>query len=188
MFSRLIFIAAAFTVAAAIAAAQQPGTVPGTVPTTPDSGYRLISPVVDPTITPGQVELIELEVRFAADVAKLGGKAFASWFAEDAVVLQNGRPAILGRGAITANSKWDPKDYTLTWAAEGAQMSAANDMGFTWGKYVGTAKDAHGAPIVTTGRYITVWRKLKDGTWKVAMDASAQGPPTSDSCCALPKP
>jgi len=188
MLPRLFILAATSTVAASMAAAQQPGTVPGTAPATPNNGYRLISPAIDPTITPGQIELFELEGKFAQDVAKLGGKAFANWFAEDAVVLQNGKPAILGRGAIVTSANWDPKDYTLTWSPQGAQMSPANDMGFTWGKYTGTAKDAHGAPIVTTGRYITVWKKLPNGSWKVSMDASADGPPASDSCCALPKP
>lgn len=176
-----IFVAAAV---AATAAAQQPGVVPGTLP----SGYRLISPVVDPTVTPGQLQLLELEGKFAEDVAKGGGKAFANWFADDAVTLSNGKPAVLGRGAIAAAANWDPTQYSLTWTAEGAQMGPSNDTGFTWGRYVGTSKDASGNSIVTTGRYITVWKKLKDGTWKVALDASAEAPPLIPACCTLPKP
>jgi ketosteroid isomerase-like protein len=162
-----------------------PGTVPGTVPA---SGYHLISPVVQPTIPPGVVELIELEGKFADDVAKGGGKAFGTWFAPDAVALSNGKPAVLGRGAIAAQANWDPKEYSLTWTAQGAQMGPSNDMGFTWGRYVGKSTDANGKPIVTSGRYITIWRKLPDGTWKVAMDASADDAADPGTCCALPKP
>jgi ketosteroid isomerase-like protein len=178
----LLFIA----VAAISAQAQQvPGTVPGT---TSAGGYHLISPIVQPTWTTGQIQLMELEGRFQDDVAKGGGKAFASWFAEDAVTLSNGKPAVLGRGAIAAAANWDPKDYSLTWDPEGAQMGPGNDMGFTWGRYFGKSKDAKGNPIVTTGRYITIWKKQSDGAWKVAMDASSDAPPESGSCCALPKP
>jgi ketosteroid isomerase-like protein len=61
-------------------------------------------------------------------------------------------------------------------------------MGFTWGRYFGKSKDANGNPIVTTGRYITIWKKQPDGTWKVAMDASSDAPAEPGSCCALPKP
>jgi ketosteroid isomerase-like protein len=181
------------------AAAQVPGTlpgisVPGQIPG--QTPYKIISPITNPTVTPGQLKLLELEAKFSEAVAEGGGKAFASWFAEDAVVLNNGKPATLGRGAIAASATWSPKEYSLTWVAQGAQMGPSNDMGFTWGhyegrSYVGTGLgigDRNGQPVVTTGRYITVWKKLPDGTWKVAMDASADEPASADACCTVPKP
>jgi ketosteroid isomerase-like protein len=148
----------------------------------------VISPLSQPTLTPGVLLLMELEGRFAQDVAKRGGKAFASWFADDAVTLSNGSPAVLGRGAIAAQAQWDPKTYQLTWVPQGAQMGPSNDMGFTWGHYEGHSVDKNNQPVVTSGRYFTVWKKLPDGTWKVAMDASANEPPTAGECCVLPKP
>ena len=42
--------------------------------------------------------------------------------------------------------------------------------------------------VVISGRYFTVWKKLSDGTWKVALDASADEPPATGECCVLPKP
>lgn len=146
------------------------------------------SPITQPTLSPGVIHLMELEGRFAQAVAAGGGKVFASWFAEDAVVLNNGRPAILGRGAIAAQANWDPKVYQLTWVPQGGQMGPSNDMGFTWGHYEGRSTDKNGQPVVTSGRYFTVWKKLPDGTWKVALDASADEPPASADCCSLPKP
>ncbi len=144
--------------------------------------------LTQPTLSPGALLLLELEGRFSQSVAAGGGKAFATWFADDAVTLNNGRPAILGRTAISAQAQWDPKAYQLTWVAQGAQMGPSNDMGFTWGRYEGRSKDKSGGPIVMTGRYMTVWKKLSDGTWKVALDASANEPPAAAECCVLPKP
>ena len=149
---------------------------------------QIISPVTQPTISPGVLQLMELEGRFGQAVAAGGGKAFAAWFAEDAVTLNNGRPAVLGRANIAAQAQWDPKTYQLTWSPEGAQMGPSNDMGFTWGHYEGHSKDANGQPVVISGRYITMWKKVADGSWKVAMDASANNPPAAGECCALPKP
>jgi ketosteroid isomerase-like protein len=146
------------------------------------------SPVTQPTLTPGALLLLELEGRFEKAVAAGGGKAFGSWFADDAVTLNNGRPAVLGRAAIAAQAQWDPKAYQLTWIPQGAQMGPSNDMGFTWGHYEGRSKDKNGEPVVMTGRYFTVWKKVADGTWKVALDASANEPPAAGECCALPKP
>lgn len=131
---------------------------------------------------------MELDGRFEKSVVEGGGKAFASWFADDAVILSNGKPAVMGHTAIVAQAQWDPKVYQLTWVPEGAQMGPSNDMGFTWGDYEGRSKDKNGQPIVVSGRYFTVWKKLPNGTWKVALDASADAPPTSGECCTLPKP
>ena len=62
-------------------------------------------------------------------------------------------------------------------------MSASGDMGFTWGQYEGDSKDAEGNPVKKTGRYMTVWKKQPDGSWKVELDASNDGPP--EDCCRL---
>ena len=148
----------------------------------------IVSPITQPNLSPGVIMLMELEGRFAQAVAEGGGKAFASWFADDALTLNNGQPAVTGRAAIAAKAQWDPKVYQLTWVPEGAQMGPSNDMGFTWGHYEGRSKDQNGNPVVLSGRFITVWKKMSDGTWKVALDASANEPPEKGECCVVPKP
>ncbi len=166
-------------------------------PTAPPHGFTIEpfgrnqsgnNPLTQPTISPGALILLELEGRFAQDVAASGGKAFARWFADDAVTLNNGLPAVLGRAAIAAQAQWDPKQYQLSWVPQGAQMGPSNDMGFTWGHYEGHSIDKAGQPVTKTGRYMTVWKKQANGEWKVAMDASADEPPGAGECCTLPKP
>ena len=152
------------------------------------SSSVISSPLTQPTLSPGALLLMELEGRFAKAVAAGGGKAFGTWFAEDAVTLNNGKPAVLGHTAIAAQAQWDPKTYQLTWVPQGAQMGPSNDMGFTWGHYEGTGKDAHGQPVTHSGRYMTVWKRMPDGSWKVSLDASADEPADPGACCALPKP
>lgn len=147
-----------------------------------------ISPLTQPTLSPGVIHLMELEGKFAQAVAAGGGKAFAEWFADDAVVLNNGQPPTIGKAAIAAQAQWDPKVYQLTWVAQGGQMGPSEDMGFTWGHYEGRSKDSHGKPVVISGRYMTVWKKMPDGSWKVAMDASSNEPASAGECCTLPKP
>ena len=140
-----------------------------------------------PSLSPGVIELVKLEGEFSESVTKGGGKAFASWFAEDGLTLNNGQPAVTGRTAIAANANWDPKLYQLSWYAEGAQMGPSNDTGFTWGHYDATSTDKDGKPSTLSGRYITFWKKVK-GQWKVALDASADEAPATSSCCSVPRP
>ncbi len=164
------------------------GTVAPNYDALAQSPSAISTPLTQPTLTPGALLLLELEGRFAKAVEAGGGKAFSTWFADDAVTLNNGKPAVLGRTAIAAQAQWDPKTYQLTWTPQGAQMGPSNDMGFTWGHYEGHSKDKNGQPVVISGRYFTVWKKLADGTWKVALDASADEPPAAGECCVLPKP
>ena len=146
------------------------------------------SPLTQPTLSPGALLLLELDGKFSQAVASGGGKIFASWFADDGVTLNNGKPAVIGRTAIAASAQWDPKVYQLTWTPQGAQMGPSNDMGFTWGHYEGHSQDKNGQLVVIAGRYMTVWKKMPDGSWKVALDASADEPAARNECCVLPKP
>lgn len=181
---RLAFALPVFALLAPVAVAQSAGTLPLT--NQPGTSPRL-SPLTMPAISPGLVELMDLEARFAADTAKGGGKAFSTWFAEDGVTLNNGQPAVLGQRAIAANAQWDPKTYQLTWQPQGGQLGPSGDTGFTWGHYQGKGTDRKGQPIALSGRYITFWKKV-NGTWKVALDASADDVPGSGDCCTVPKP
>jgi ketosteroid isomerase-like protein len=140
----------------------------------------------DPRLSPGVALLFHLEAQFAADTAKGGGKAFASWFADDAVTLSNKQAPVLGRTAIAAQTTWTPDQYQLIWTPQAGQMSPAGDMGYTWGHYEGHAKDRSGNPVTTKGRYMTIWRKQPDGSWKVVLDSSNEEAPNAGDCCKLP--
>jgi len=138
--------------------------------------------LTQPTLSPGVLFLFDLEKKFAQATLEGGGNAFASWFADDAVTIGNKQAPVVGRAAIASGAQWDPKQYQLKWTPQGGQMLPAGDAGYTWGHYEGTAIDAHGNNVTTTGRYITMWKKQADGTWKVALDASNEEPPASCEC------
>jgi ketosteroid isomerase-like protein len=142
-------------------------------------------PLADPTVTPDTQLLFDLEARFAADVAKGGGPAFASWFADDAVVLSNKKPPLMGKAAISAQTTWSPQEYQLTWKPDGARMSPSHTSGYTWGSYQGRSKDNQGNPLVVTGRYVTVWSLDSHGQWKVLLDTSSEAPPDAGACCSI---
>jgi ketosteroid isomerase-like protein len=151
----------------------------------PGSQTETPNPLTDTTATPGKTLLYNLEAEFAKTVEQKGGTGFASWFADDGITLGNGKAPVVGKVAIEKSANWSARDYQLTWIPDGAWMNAAGDSGYTWGTYEGHSKDANGNPVVVTGRYITVWGKQADGSWKVELDASADEPPAAD-CCSLP--
>jgi ketosteroid isomerase-like protein len=151
-----------------------------------DSPPNMSAALTDPTISPGVAFLFQLEAQFARDTTKGGGKAFASWFAEDGVTLGNKKAPVIGRAAIAAQTTWTPEQYQLTWTPQGGQLSPAGDMGYTWGHYEGRSKDRNGNSVPTSGRYMTIWKKQPDGQWKVALDSSSEEPPSAADCCKVP--
>jgi ketosteroid isomerase-like protein len=153
-------------------------------PTAPQPGAAPTgNALTNPGLTPQDQFLYDLEAKFAADTAKGGGKSFGTWFAPDAVTLANGAAPVVGHDAIAASATWTPESYQLRWTPEGARMGPEGDMGFTWGHYEGDSKDAQGNPMKKTGRYMTVWKRQPDGTWKVELDASNDGP--AEDCCRV---
>jgi ketosteroid isomerase-like protein len=144
------------------------------------------NPLTDSTVKPGKMVLFDLEARFAKDVLAKGGAGFAEWFADDGVALGNGAAPLIGKVAIAKSATWSPKDYQLTWTPTDAMMGPSGDMGYTWGHYEGRSKDANGNPVLTSGRYITMWRQQADGSWKVVLDAGANDQPVAGDCCKLP--
>lgn len=156
-------------------------------PPTPNPPSAL-NPLTDTTVNPGKMLLFDLEARFQKDVAARGGPGFADWFAPDGVLLGNGAAPLMGKVAIAKSTTWSAKDYQLTWTPTDAVMGPTGDIGYTWSHYEGHSKDANGNPVVTSGRFITIWRKEPDGSWKVALDAGANEPPEAGDCCRLPSP
>ncbi|HEX7728603.1 MAG TPA: nuclear transport factor 2 family protein [Terracidiphilus sp.] len=152
----------------------------------PDSNAQAApNPLVDTSVKPGKMLLFDLETRFAKDVLAKGGAGFAEWFADDGVALGNGKAPMTGKVAIAKSANWKPEQYQLTWTPTDAVMSPQGDMGYTWGHFEGRSKDARGNPVLTSGRYITIWRKQPDGNWKVVLDAGADDVPTGADCCKL---
>jgi ketosteroid isomerase-like protein len=151
----------------------------GSAPQTPN-------PLSDTTVNPGKMLLFDLEARLQKDVVERGGAGFAGWFAPDGVLLGNGAAPVIGQVAIAKSATWLPKDYQLTWTPTDAVMGPSGDIGYTWSHYEGHSKDANGNPVVTSGRFITIWRKEPDGSWKIALDAGANEPAGAGDCCRLP--
>jgi ketosteroid isomerase-like protein len=143
------------------------------------------NPFTDPTADAGKLLLFSLEARFAQDVLERGGTGFAAWFADDGVALGNAAAPLVGKVAIAKSANWQAQAYQLTWTPTAAMMGPSGDMGYTWGHFEGRSKDANGNPVLTSGRYMTIWRRQPDGQWKVVLDAGANEPPSAGDCCRL---
>jgi ketosteroid isomerase-like protein len=59
---------------------------------------------------------------------------------------------------------------SLRWVPDQADVSSDGTLGYTWGRWTMWVKDSAGSHQAAQGRYLTVWRKQGDGSWKMEAD------------------
>jgi len=120
--------------------------------------------------------LKQLEGVFMQAAAEKGSAGYMSYYSDDAVELPNGADAIVGKTNIAAGMGFlDDKNNRLTWAPIGADISVSGDLGYTYGTFEFRSKDKDGKQTVDRGKYMTVWKRQADGSWKVAVDMGNSG-------------
>jgi ketosteroid isomerase-like protein len=124
----------------------------------------------------GSAALMKIEGEFMKAAADHGSQGYLSYYADDAVEVPNGQAFLQGKESIAKTMGFlDTPDNHLTWAPVGAGIAASGDLGYTYGTYEFSSKDKDGKPAVNKGKYATIWKKQKDGSWKVALDMGNSG-------------
>lgn len=98
--------------------------------------------------------------------------AFAAFFAAGGRFFPPGAPLAEGREAIlgVAKALFGSPGFSLTWRATAADIAESGDLGFTFGTFELKGQDEAGAATAVVGKYVTVWRRGSDHTWRVVAD------------------
>jgi ketosteroid isomerase-like protein len=124
----------------------------------------------------GTAALTKIEGDLMKAAADHGSQGYMSYYADDAVEVPNGAAILQGKAEIAKTMRFlDKPDNHLTWVPVGGGMAASGDLGYTYGTYEFSTKDKDGKPVVDRGKYTTIWKKQKDGSWKVALDMGNSG-------------
>jgi ketosteroid isomerase-like protein len=117
----------------------------------------------------------------AAYAAKDADKA-AAFMATDGAIYAPNAPAAQGVAAAKnmAADMFKLSEVKLTWTPNAVEVAKSGDLGFTSGSYEFSFKDPSGKTIDDKGKYVTVWKKQADGSWKVLRDVfNSDMPPPS---------
>jgi ketosteroid isomerase-like protein len=121
--------------------------------------------------------LKQLEAEFMQTAMEKGSQGYMSYYADEAVEVPNGAPLIRGKAEIAKGMGFlDNKDNRLTWTPLGGDISASGDLGYTYGTFEFRSKDKDGTAHVENGKYTSIWKLQKDGTWKVVLDMGNASP------------
>lgn len=108
-------------------------------------------------------------------------KAFENFMADDARLHRTGIFPLTAKDAIRAF--FAAKPLTMTWETIKADVSQSNDLGYTYGSYelretsAAAATTGAAAAAAEKGYFVRVWKRNKDGKWKVVLDTTNPLPP-----------
>jgi len=124
---------------------------------------------------PDSSALLSADQAFAKLSADSGAvTAFANYLSADAVQMPNGAAPIIGRDSIVSAMAEGP-EYMLLWDPKHAEVAVSGELGWTWGVYEVHVQTGDSTEITSTGKYLNIWRKQDDGTWKVMVDMGNAG-------------
>jgi ketosteroid isomerase-like protein len=92
----------------------------------------------------------------------------SAYYADDAVLLPPNAPPATGHAAIVAFFRTFPP--ITSFQLHTAEVEGAGDLAYLRGHYVMTFTPPGGAAIADSGKYLEIWRKQKDGSWRAARD------------------
>ena len=150
------------------------------------SGYVEVSPGVlstmlgdksSPVITPapGLAAMLAADSLFAERASSLGaGVAARDAISEDGVLLTTTQLVV---GPVATSDYFTSlPSFSISWAPRDARVAASGDLGFTVGDAVVTSLGPTGAASQSFTKYLTVWRKDLDGTWRVLVTGANDRP------------
>ena len=116
----------------------------------------------------------DVEAAWIKDMATKDADKFASYLAEDASGLYPGAGTLNGKAAIKAAFApyfADP-NFSVTWESTRAMASKGGDMVYSQGTYTMTMTNPKNKKktITDKGKYLTIYTKQADGSWKVVAD------------------
>jgi len=95
-----------------------------------------------------------------------------SYYADDAIVSPPNAPVASTKAAIRAiwNGLLTSPGFSGGWKATRVEVARSGDIGYVSGTVEVTVNDAKGKPVTDRGKFVEVWKKQADGTWKCAVD------------------
>ena len=98
--------------------------------------------------------------------------SFIGYFLDDAVELGPNEPMAAGKEAIRKmmSDMFAMPGFGIKWQPNKAEAARSGDFGYSLGTYEVTMNDPKGKPMADRGKYVTIWKKQTDGSWKITLD------------------
>jgi len=118
--------------------------------------------------TSAESALMQADITLASAATNKEMDQFYASIFEDVVFLAPNAP--IAEGPESFGMLFELPAVALNWKPVSANVSDSGDLGYTFGTYELSFDGPGGVRIVDNGKYMTVWKKGLDGSWKIAAD------------------
>ena len=96
---------------------------------------------------------------------------WVSFHTEDALLLLPNAPLVTGQEAIRAvvSDLLLNRGYKGSWETIKVEVARSGDLAYSYGPQETTVDDAEGNPVTDQQKWVAVWKKQPDGSWKCAV-------------------
>ncbi|HSE68751.1 MAG TPA: DUF4440 domain-containing protein [Gemmatimonadales bacterium] len=122
--------------------------------------------------------LMATDRAFDSVVAEKGVEGWVSFFADSGIQMPEGSGIVVGHEAIRKHMSgfFSDTNQKLRWTPDKAESSGDGTLGYTTGHWTLTVRDSSGPHEAYRGKYLTVWRRQADGSWKAEADVGNTEP------------
>ena len=107
----------------------------------------------------------------AARVARGDFEAMAgAFYADDAVLLPSAASTVRGRSDLVVFWREQPEKGLVSLGLETREIQASDDLAYEIGRFNRTLRRRHGAPFQERGKYLVIYRRRQDGTWRAVAE------------------
>ena len=123
-------------------------------------------------------KIMQLSKEWSQIVATKDIDKIVSYWADDAFVMQEGRPPFNGKQAIQqmVEESFQMPGFSITWQPQSVEVSGSGDMAYMIENAQVSFNDSTGKKITINNKAVSIWRKQADGSWKNAVDISTADP------------
>jgi uncharacterized protein (TIGR02246 family) len=142
------------------------------------AGCQQPAPQAPDTRATDEATIRTAEADMAKAVAALDPVKAASFYTDDVVGMSADSPVIEGRENMQKYFEtWMKDKPEVSWTPVKVEVARSGDLAYSWGKGKVSMKDKKGKVTETTDKYVSVWKKQADGSWKIAIDTMISDPP-----------
>jgi ketosteroid isomerase-like protein len=143
-----------------------------------NSDFPLSAP--EPASRDADVEAIrQADLAWSAAQASDGLDGVMPFYVDDAIFLPPNSPMVIGKEAIReASAAIDSPGFSVSWKPMKVEVAQSGELGYAIGNFEGNIVDSAGNLVPVKGKYVEIWKKQADGSWKIAVDMPSTDSPS----------
>lgn len=123
-------------------------------------------------------KIMKLSQEWSQSASTKDVEKVVSYWADDAVLMSAGQPALEGKAAIKqmVEESFKTPGFAISWQPKKVVVSENGDMAYLIEDSQVSFSDSTGKVTTMNNQAVSIWRKQPDGSWKNVVDISTPKP------------